>query len=428
MIRVTIILISLLGICTSMFGQVAIVNQGNYSSTTFSHTVGVGGQRILLFIIAAEFNSTSTSISGVTYGGVSMTNIGTSSINQTGGSPNKRDQIAAYYINESQITSASSSTAVISFSGTYVGAPSEGVGIEAFTLLDVDQTTPAEDARTASQQSSSSVNANPNINADTYDMVFACGISSGSTSTFTPPTGYIERADRPASNMAYNVNTQLRSNNGTTDPTITNSASNRLAMLSFEINVGTLPLPIELLSFEAIKGSNKVDLKWLTSTEVNNDYFTVERSFDGVIWEAIAIVDGAGTSTIQRYYETIDLDLRPGTRYYRLKQTDFNGEYSYSTIIAVEYYAFINGPPEFQIYPNPSNGTELSIAVQEMELNQTTITIYDLRGEKVFSYPIINSIEGQVIHLEFDQLLPPAVYQVQILTNNKVYTKKFIVQ
>ncbi|NQX98097.1 MAG: hypothetical protein HRT73_09495, partial [Flavobacteriales bacterium] len=89
------------------------------------------------------------------------------------------------------------------------------------------------------------------------------------------------------------------------------------------------PLPITLLSFEATANEDKVDLKWSTSTEINNGFFTIERSADAKNWEEIVTTNGAGNSnqTIE-YFET-DYEPLEGVSYYRLKQTDFNGQYEY---------------------------------------------------------------------------------------------------
>lgn len=112
------------------------------------------------------------------------------------------------------------------------------------------------------------------------------------------------------------------------------------------------PLPIELLYFNAKLNSDKqVDLEWVTVMEINNDYFTVERSRDGSNFEELKTVDGAGNSNTTLHYSTVDPSPYPGISYYRLKQTDFDGMFTWSQVVAVNIPANIFGT--VSVYPNP---------------------------------------------------------------------------
>ena len=94
-------------------------------------------------------------------------------------------------------------------------------------------------------------------------------------------------------------------------------------------------LPIELLVFDAKYNGKTVDLIWKTATEINNDYFTVEKSIEGGNFEQIGTLRGAGNSSVILNYSLEDKYPHIGTAYYRLKQTDFDGSYSYSDIVSV---------------------------------------------------------------------------------------------
>lgn len=96
-------------------------------------------------------------------------------------------------------------------------------------------------------------------------------------------------------------------------------------------------LPIELKSFTGYHNGHDVELEWITSSEYNNDYFTIQRTPDGKVFEDIAIVDGAGTTQEQQFYSFVDRSPYKGTSYYRLKQTDFDGKFEYSDIISMRY-------------------------------------------------------------------------------------------
>ncbi len=94
-------------------------------------------------------------------------------------------------------------------------------------------------------------------------------------------------------------------------------------------------LPIELIAFNASAAGSEVHLNWSTASELNNDYFTVERSKDGLSWEEVVRVDGAGNSIHRLDYSSVDKRPYAGLSYYRLKQTDFDGQYSISKVVSV---------------------------------------------------------------------------------------------
>jgi hypothetical protein len=100
-------------------------------------------------------------------------------------------------------------------------------------------------------------------------------------------------------------------------------------------NPGFSALPVSLLSFDANLKNNKVYLDWVTASEQNNAKFDVERSKNGVDFSQIDEIAGAGNSNVVRNYNAMDEMPLPGVSYYRLKQTDFNGTYTYSSIVAV---------------------------------------------------------------------------------------------
>ena len=121
---------------------------------------------------------------------------------------------------------------------------------------------------------------------------------------------------------------------------------------SWTLTSFTSPLPIKLLSFDAVPEEREVDLTWVTATEINNEYFTVEKSLDGHNFYPIGTKPGAGNSTIKLSYSFIDPKPAPGISYYRLKQTDFDGHTSESGIVPVNYKKQNGG---YSIFPNPVN-------------------------------------------------------------------------
>ncbi|MFM7728476.1 MAG: T9SS type A sorting domain-containing protein, partial [Flavobacteriales bacterium] len=165
------------------------------------------------------------------------------------------------------------------------------------------------------------------------------------------------------------VNNWSPGGNGfTLDWTLTNNAS-----------LNCVILPVELLNFSAVPNNDVVDLTWTTASETNNDYFTVERSVDGNRFEPVRTVDGAGTITHERTYMTIDQQPFKGVSYYRLKQTDYDGKVSYSSVVAVKMES---GRNFFQVVPNPASG-EFTLLFSERSFQHRLIRVLDLSGRVV---------------------------------------------
>ena len=144
---------------------------------------------------------------------------------------------------------------------------------------------------------------------------------------------------------------------------------------------------VELLSFTAQPNESSVLLNWITASEKNNDYFSVEKSKDGVEFTEVAKVKGAGNSTTKLTYTELDSNPHSGTSYYRLKQTDFDGKYSYSTLLKVD---FNNSSESSQIvYPNPNEGEIINIDFVTAEDQQIVIDMYDLSGNIIYSLAVM---------------------------------------
>lgn len=97
------------------------------------------------------------------------------------------------------------------------------------------------------------------------------------------------------------------------------------------------PLPVEMLVFTGRKNGTEILLNWETASELNNDYFIIERATDEMAFTEIGRVDGNGNSTQGNSYTFIDSDPAEGNNYYRLKQTDYNGMFAYSDLVVINF-------------------------------------------------------------------------------------------
>ena len=148
-------------------------------------------------------------------------------------------------------------------------------------------------------------------------------------------------------------------------------------------------LPINVLSFTGYCDNQNIILEWSTASETNNDYFTVEQSFDGKIWSPIGNVDGAGNSTSQIDYSITDRNHSEEITYYRLKQTDFNGDYTYEDVININTCED-HVEESLTIYPNPSYGKiEMRFHGNSSDVN--SIDIFNSRGQKIYSSKTLQS-------------------------------------
>lgn len=169
---------------------------------------------------------------------------------------------------------------------------------------------------------------------------------------------------------------------------VTNASTNKLTVvLTNELDyydVWTLvdnsdPLPIELIKFNANCDRGSVMVTWTTASETNNDYFTVERSQDGSFFEEVGVVDGAGTTSQLNSYSLEDKYPYIGTSYYRLKQTDFDGNYEYSDMVAVS--CSDSDDNEFELVAAYDDGTgNMNIAFNASEGEKYTATLFDIQG------------------------------------------------
>lgn len=140
---------------------------------------------------------------------------------------------------------------------------------------------------------------------------------------------------------------------------------------------GGNPLPVELSAFDARLNGKYVDVNWTTQSEINNDYFTVERSKDNVHYDAIATVDGAGNSTVTHSYSYTDRNPLAGTSYYRLRQTDYDGHFTCFTPVSI----LNKNKSIFNVYPNPSNGKDVNLEYSGNDLSTYQITVQDVTGK-----------------------------------------------
>lgn len=129
------------------------------------------------------------------------------------------------------------------------------------------------------------------------------------------------------------------------------SANNPLSTVGFtNLQFGGTTFPVEWLHVDAKARGLDVELSWSTASELNNDFFQIERSQDGTTFMEVGDIKGAGTSEDAQYYSFTDAHPDHGSNYYRIRQTDFDGASSFSKVVIVEMKSI---PDKVRVYPNP---------------------------------------------------------------------------
>jgi hypothetical protein len=181
--------------------------------------------------------------------------------------------------------------------------------------------------------------------------------------------------------------------------------------------------PVNLLNFDATLNNNgTVTLGWRTASEQNNNYFVLEKSYDGIHFESIGTVKGNGNSAQLSEYSFIDSAPGIGIAYYRLKQVDFNGQSEYFKWIRMIDNGGANKTEEkIEVYPNPGNGlyTVLASGIKEDAL----IEVINTLGETVYKKQIASGISDN-FSLEMDiTAQAKGIYFVRITDGNGVYSQ-----
>lgn len=185
------------------------------------------------------------------------------------------------------------------------------------------------------------------------------------------------------------------------------------------VNAFQSPLPIELISFSAKPEESLVVLNWTTASELNNDFFTVERSTDGFSWNQITTVKGAGTSNYQIDYLIYDQNPLVGLQYYRLKQTDFDGTYNYSNTVSVNFSGIYSDA--FLLYPNPASES-IQLISSENTLEPIAVKLYSITGQFLFDFSFEH---GNQAVLSVNDLKPGSYYVI-VKQGNTISRKTFI--
>ena len=186
----------------------------------------------------------------------------------------------------------------------------------------------------------------------------------------------------------------------------------------------TTYVPVELISFEGKVDDYKIVLSWITASELNNQGFYIEKSINIMNWETIGFVNGKGTTTESSSYSFVDRRITDLKVYYRLKQLDYDGSFTYTKIIEIEIP--VNNFSLSQNFPNPANPSTnilYSVPVQ----TEVKINLYSVNGEIVKQ--ILNEKKDKGIYnitVNLNELATGVYFYRMITSNGYSYVRKLI--
>lgn len=202
-------------------------------------------------------------------------------------------------------------------------------------------------------------------------------------------------------------------------------ASGYNSNFQFEVNSMTFTttptfLPVNYISYEANQIGDKVALKWITASEINNSHFEIQRSKDGNDWMTLGLVQGNGNSDELNTYQFMDINPMSGINYYRLKQVDFNGEENYSDLREV----IISGslPDKVSIYPNPA-GSFVNVDIPA-DIDNVKTEIRTVDGRVLMNNTFSNTTQAAV-SIEH---LTPGMYYIHIQMGDQNIVRPFVKQ
>jgi hypothetical protein len=178
-------------------------------------------------------------------------------------------------------------------------------------------------------------------------------------------------------------------------------------------------LPITLIYFEAKTDNSDIQLNWSTASELNFDYFSLQRSIDGTSFNEITQVKGNGTTDEAHNYSYEDKDPIIGRSYYRLTSNDFDGYQQTFKVVSVDY----RGEKRFSLSPNPTDGSTVKLNFNFANDANAQVTIYDNMGSVIGVYQVSGS--GSI---NFDNALKSGIYLAKYTSSSFTKTERFLVR
>lgn len=185
------------------------------------------------------------------------------------------------------------------------------------------------------------------------------------------------------------------------------------------------PTPVKMTSFTAtLLNRNQALLNWATASEIDNDYFEIQRSFDGVRFESRGKVNGNGTTNASNNYQYNDVTNAAPVVYYRLKIVDFDGKYTFSKVIALKTNGNLS-VEKFGVYPNPFV-SNIKISLNSLTDNNATVRVLSFDGKEILRRSVSIQKGDNIVVLNDFGTISSGNYILEVSTATDKFIKKII--
>ena len=443
-----------ISLISGSYSTATATGSGAGGNASLAYTAPAGSNRMLVFVMSVERdhkpnpqgdNWANPAVLGgstpvISLGGTNLTLVGWS-ISYWASAPVSETttsisiELLVYAMPESSIPTGSNTFTIVSNYNNPVNAGDESI----FAAMVFDNVTSASNVTYTACGTCTSISTSAVDPLSTGNAIVAFS-AAGSNRTYTQGTGYTLLGSTTTTNTSgtfTSASISEKDGNALGAQYITGTASTQTSPFTISGDAKTFgvtemvlrlvtstALPVTLIDFNAEKEEENVVVNWTTGAEINNDYFTLERSTNGEDFEKIATISGKGNSSALSEYQFIDENAPKGTVFYKLKQTDYDG-----TTVAFDMKAVDMGKEKStaSLFPNPCTDCNyIDISGESRNIKQVSIT--DNLGNNVLDEVLVSYAPGSAMRINFTNPLAPGMYMVKVNHENTWSINKLVVK
>ncbi len=180
--------------------------------------------------------------------------------------------------------------------------------------------------------------------------------------------------------------------------------------------------PSSTYTITTVSEGNALNINWSTSTEINSDYFIVQRSNDGILFDDVMQELAAGNSSAVNNYSITDYKPYSGTSFYRVVEVDMDGRITHKVSTVANFEAELS----MTVYPG-SSGNAFNVSIVSKKKKQVLVVVRDIQGKEFYSKFILLRSVDEIVAIEPEGTLPPGLYTVVASSNNAIFSKKIMI-
>jgi len=244
-----------------------------------------------------------------------------------------------------------------------------------------------------------------------WDIIAYSSSNAGTSWTlFTSATLPASAENQPSLSFRWTYTTSL------SESVPCNNFAGNYRIDDFRVTASTV-LPVSLVRFVCSAEDKSILLQWNTASEISNDFFAIERSADGRDFSEIGRIKGMGDSAEPQVYDFADSNPLPGKNYYRLRQTDFDGRFSYSRVVS----AMFGQASDIRLFPSPVVD-KLKVELEKPVRENGVWQIFDLAGRLAMSGDFMT--DNADIEVDAEEL-PSGVYFLRVAIGREMFVRQF---